>query len=106
MANMVWGAGVKGIFSKEPAVHEQVVIAKVREFIAQNFLHAHPGVELTDDYRLLERRLLDSMAIMEVIEYIEDEFGIVVDERDIVEANLETLRAIGAYVGARVEAAA
>lgn len=87
-------------------MQEQEVIAKVREFITENFLYTQRGVVLTDDYRLLEGRVFDSMGIMEVIAFLEDEFGITIDERDIVEGNLESLKAIGAYVATRLENAA
>lgn len=77
---------------------EESVIAKVRAFVMQNFLYMRPAFELADDDRLLDRRILDSMAVMELVTYLREEFGVSVPEADIREANLGSLRAIAGYV--------
>jgi len=78
-----------------------MVKEKVRQFLAANFLHLHPEVELTDSFPLLEKRFLDSMAVMELVAFIEEEFAITVPETDIVDANLKSLTVISQYVCAR-----
>ena len=77
---------------------ETAVITKVRAFIKENFLYMRPDFELAEDDRLLEERILDSMAVMELITFLKDEFGVSVPEQDIRESNLGSLRAIAAYV--------
>ncbi|MBK7923726.1 MAG: acyl carrier protein [Gemmatimonadetes bacterium] len=74
------------------------VLADVRQFIVENFLYMRPEIVLADDDRLLERRLIDSMGIMEVIGFLDERFGVQVPEGDIREANLGSLRAIADYV--------
>jgi len=86
-------------------VTETMVLEKVRAFITENFLYMRPDFRLTDEDRLLERRILDSMAVMELITFLKDEFGVSVPERDIREANLGSLKEIARYVvGARAGA--
>ncbi len=80
---------------------EALIIEKVREFIVQNFLYMHPGFVLTDEDRFLERRILDSMAVMELVTYLRGEFGVRIPEEDILEANLGSLKAIAAYIISR-----
>lgn len=84
---------------------DRQIIAKVREFITQNFLYMHPGYVLGDEDRFLERRILDSMAVMELVAFLRTEFGIRLPEEDILETNLGSLRAIADYVTARRPAA-
>jgi acyl carrier protein len=74
------------------------VVSRVREFIRENFLYMRPGFVLADDARLLDRAILDSMAVMELIMFLKDEFGVTVPEHDIGERHLGTLLAIGDYV--------
>lgn len=85
---------------------EQLVIARVREFLQLNFLHVHPGLVLADDDEMLESRVLDSMAVMELVTFLEDEFGVEVSERDVVQSNFATLRRVAAYVRSRSASAA
>jgi acyl carrier protein len=79
-------------------VTEAVVIEKVRAFIQENFLYMRPGFVLSEGDSLLDRRILDSMAVMELVAFLRQEFGVAVPERDISEAHLGSLKAIASYV--------
>jgi acyl carrier protein len=80
------------------SVTDTVVIQKVRTFIQENFLYMRPGYALGDQDSLLDRRILDSMGVMELVAFLRNEFGVAVPEEDISEAHLGTLQAIAAYV--------
>lgn len=78
--------------------HETQVRERVRNFLQENFLYMRPDFVLSDDDRLLERGVVDSMGIAEMVTFIEDEFGIKMSDEDISESNLGSLRAIGRFV--------
>ena len=82
---------------RDPA--EQAILAKVRDFLLENFLYQRPpDFRLHEDDRLLERGVIDSMGVVEMITFIEETFGIKVSEDEISEANLGSLSAITQYV--------
>jgi acyl carrier protein len=56
---------------------------------------------LGDDDRLLERGIIDSMGVLELIAFLETEFGIAVGDDDVTEENLGTLASIDRYVASR-----
>jgi acyl carrier protein len=60
-----------------------------------------PGFVLGDDDRLLERGIIDSMGVLELIAFLETEFGIVVVDEDVTDENLGTLASIHRYVASR-----
>jgi len=74
------------------------IIDRVRGFVQENFLYMRPDFELADDDRLLERGVVDSMGVVEMIAFIETEFGISAAEDEISEANLGSLQAIARFV--------
>jgi len=82
-------------------ISESSVISNVRAFVQENFLYMMPDFELADDDRLLEKGVVDSMGISELISYIESEFGVVAAEDEISEANFGSLRSIARFVTAR-----
>jgi len=55
---------------------------------------------LGDQDRLLQRGVIDSMGVMELIAFLRSEFGVVVADEDITESNLGTLADIARYVSA------
>jgi acyl carrier protein len=77
------------------------VIQRMRQYITDNFLYARPGFELADETSLLESGVIDSMGIIEVVQFIETELGCPVGDDDITEENLDSLAAIGRFVSAR-----
>lgn len=84
-----------------PSTSEASIMSKVREFVHENFLYMMPDFELADDDRLLEKGVVDSMGIAEVISFIESQFGVFAAESEISEANFGSLRSIGAFVAGK-----
>src|SRR2546430_10761984 len=84
-----------------PGISEAAVISTVRAFVYENFLYMMPDFELADDDRLLEKGVVDSMGISEMISFIEAEFGVFATEAEISEANFGSLRAIARFVAAK-----
>jgi acyl carrier protein len=71
---------------------------RVRQFIIDNLRWFGSSTELTRDYRLIDNDVLDSMAIFEMVAFIEDLFGIQVEDEDLVPENFETIEAITRFV--------
>ena len=71
---------------------------KVRSFIEDNFLFREDRASLTDSESLLEAGLIDSTGILELVAFLETEFDIRMADADIVPANLDSVKAIVAYV--------
>jgi acyl carrier protein len=81
---------------------EAQIGAKVREFITKEFLYMRPGVVITDDDSLMKKGVLDSMGVLEVMQFLSDTFGVSPADDEITEANLGSLRAIGQFVRQRL----
>lgn len=77
---------------------------RVKRFIVENFYVSDPG-ELTPDTSLITG-YVDSTGMLEVITFLEEEFGIRIKDQEMVPANLETIRGIGAFVARKQAAAA
>jgi acyl carrier protein len=72
-------------------------IETVRKFITENFYIADKS-SLKDDASLLDKGIVDSTGVLEVVAFLESEFGIQVDDAEILPENLDTIARIGAYV--------
>jgi acyl carrier protein len=81
------------------------VIERTRAYIIENFLYMRRDFRLDDNDSLLGSGIIDSMGVMEVILFLETEFGVEVADEEVTEENLGSIRAISRYVVARTEAA-
>jgi acyl carrier protein len=70
----------------------------VRRFIVQEILFQRDENALKADDSLLERRIIDSAGMMELVSFLEKQYGIVIDRTDIVPENFETIQSIGQLV--------
>jgi acyl carrier protein len=72
---------------------------RIRRFVVED-LHGPPQ-QLTVDYPLIERGVLDSLGIMHLVSFVEAEYGIIVEDEDLVPAHFGTIAAIAGYVGSK-----
>ncbi|HEX6693816.1 MAG TPA: acyl carrier protein [Longimicrobiales bacterium] len=80
---------------------KQSILARLRAFVDENFLYMRPDFTLGDDDSLMGNGIVDSMGAMEMIEFVESEFGVVVEDHHITEEHIGTLNLIAAYIAAR-----
>ncbi len=74
---------------------------KIREFIIQELMHGDDGAGVEDDESLLERGILDSLGLLNLLAFLEQEYQVVIEDQDIVPENFETINAIAALVARR-----
>lgn len=73
----------------------------VRAFIVENFLFGDATQAPADDASLIENDVIDSTGVLELVAFIEERFGVVMADADIVPANLDSLDRIAAFVTAK-----
>ena len=77
---------------------------KIRNYILENFLFTGDQSELSNDTSLLEKGILDSTGIMELVFFLEDEVGVKVDDDEMVPENLDSVDNILAYLKRKLSA--
>jgi len=77
---------------------QQEIANRVREYVLENFLYMRKGYEFADTDSLLGHGIIDSMGVVELLTFLQDEFGVDVEEDEITEENLGSLAAIGRFV--------
>lgn len=64
---------------------------RIRQFIVEQIgFEGDPG-ELTSDYPLLEKGVVDSAGIFQLISFVETEYGIEVEDEELVPEHFGTL---------------
>lgn len=77
---------------------QQVIGASVRQFIVDNFLYVRPNYVFSDTDSLFGQGIVDSFGAAELIAYLEEQFGIVIEDAEVTEQNLGSVRAIAEFV--------
>ena len=77
---------------------DQQIASGLKEFISSNYLFGDESRMPADTDSLLETGVLDSTGILELIEFLEENYGISVEDVETVPENLGTLANIARYV--------
>jgi acyl carrier protein len=70
----------------------------IRQFIIDELRPPGAVAELTDDYPLLDRGTLDSLGLFHLVAFLEDEFGVAVEDEELVPQNFGTIHDIAMLV--------
>ena len=70
---------------------------RIRQFVLSTF-YVVDAAALSDEQSLLDQGIIDSTGVLEVIGFIESEYGIQVLDEEMVPENLDSISRIAAYV--------
>lgn len=77
--------------------------ARILAFVKDELLYAEePTTDVTAETNLLDG-LVDSMGLMRLVSFLEEEFEIQIDDLDITEENFRTVAAVALLVGRSAE---
>ncbi len=72
-------------------VDEQSIKDTVRAYILKEFLPGEDPAALTDSTALVTTGILDSIAVLKAVTFLEKEFGITIEPHEAVVENLNTV---------------
>ncbi len=76
---------------------------QIRQFILDTFVLGK-NIPLCDDDSFLSSGLLDSMGILEIIGFLEAQYGVEFGENDLVPENLDSINRIEAFLERKLPA--
>jgi acyl carrier protein len=87
---------------RRPVTSSQAIECDVREFLDANFPLGE-GLSLGADESLLEAGVIDSLGVLEMIEFLEQRYGVRVPDAEVLPENLDSIANIIRYVAAKLE---
>jgi acyl carrier protein len=79
----------------EVIMDRQNTTSKIKTFLAQQFPMTK---NVSNDEPLLTKGLIDSLGILEVVSFVENEFGIVVLDEDLLPENFGSIHSLTNFV--------
>jgi acyl carrier protein len=76
-------------------------ISVIREFLISNSSQSIEATELDRSRDLLEEGVIDSLALMELVEFIRERYALEFEPNEITAENFKTLGAIAALVDSK-----
>ncbi|MET0556857.1 MAG: acyl carrier protein [Vicinamibacteria bacterium] len=76
----------------------ETVESQVRAYVVDQFLFGQGGDKLGSEDSFLEKGLIDSTGVLEVVMFLEERFGIKVQDEELVPENLDSVGRIARFV--------
>ncbi len=71
--------------------------SKLREFIKNNFLLGN-DISLKDEDSFMGKGIVDSTGILEVVSFVEENFGFKIPDEDLMPENLDSINNLVTYI--------
>jgi len=78
--------------------NKEEIIKTVKDFIVDNFLFGNEAEEIQPDTSFMEKGIIDSTGILELVEFTEETYEISVEDEELLPENLDSLNNISTYI--------
>ena len=72
----------------------------LRQFIQENFLFGQEAT-FSDDDSFLEQGIIDSTGVLELVAFLEERYGISVEDEELVPDNLDSIHNLQRFIAAK-----
>jgi len=79
------------------------VTQQIRAFIIENFLYGQER-EFNNDASFLEEGIVDSTGVLQLVAFLEETYGIKVEDEELTPQNLDSVNSVAAYLARKVNA--
>lgn len=78
---------------------------KLRKYVLETYLFSSDESLLDNDDSFLDKGIIDSTGVIELIMFLEDEYGISVSDDELIPDNLDSINRLAAFIERKKAAA-
>ena len=71
---------------------------EIRQFVVENFLFGQADKIVDASQSFLESGIIDSTGVLELIGFLESQYGISIGDHELVPANLDSIERVAAFI--------
>ncbi len=75
---------------------------RLRQFLSENLIKEQTGKTVEDSDSFFEKNVIDSTGVLELVLFLEQTFGFVVEDEEIVPENLDSINRLAAFVQSKL----
>ena len=75
---------------------------QLKDYIAKNLLFSDNGFNYEDDASFLEEGIVDSIGVMELIAFVEETFGVKVEDHEVTPDNFDSVNKVAAFLRSKL----
>jgi acyl carrier protein len=85
------------------SIASEPIEQQIRVFIAHNVLFSGEDFPYSDDASLLEEGVVDSLGIMELVEFAQQTFHVAIGPHEVIPENFDSVNKLAAFIRGKLE---
>ena len=77
---------------------KEEIVSVLRNFILENYLFSDDQSELNNDDSFLESKIMDSMGVLELVSFLEEQFEVTTEDLEMIPDNLDSIDKLVTFV--------
>ena len=75
---------------------------QIRTYIAENLLFSDNGFPYSDEASFLQEGIVDSIGVMELVNFVESTFNISIEDHELIPDNLDSVTQLANFVRSKM----
>jgi acyl carrier protein len=75
---------------------------RIRDYVAQNLLFSDNGFQYDDEASFLQEGIVDSAGVLELVLFVEETFGVTVDDAELTPDNFDSIKKLASYIRRKI----
>ncbi len=72
--------------------------SEIRNFIIENYLYGQDGNDFADDTSFLEKGIIDSTGVLELVSFVQEKYGISVADEELIPDNFDSIQNLSDFI--------
>ncbi|EMR74682.1 acyl carrier protein [Thermoplasmatales archaeon SCGC AB-540-F20] len=83
--------------------NEKDIVNIITQFIINNFILSDQKENVDENISLYEKRIVDSTGVLEIVDFLEETFGIKIEDDELVPDNLDSIKKMSKFVQRKID---
>ena len=83
--------------------NEKDIVDIISQFILDNFILGDQKENIDENISLYEKRIVDSTGVLEIVDFLEETFGIKIKDDELVPDNLDSIKKMSKFVQRKID---
>ena len=83
--------------------NEKDIVDIISQFIKNNFILDDQKQNIDENKSLYENRIVDSTGVLEIVDFLEEKFGIKIEDDELVPDNLDSIKKMSLFVQRKID---
>jgi len=71
---------------------------RIKNYVAQNLLFSTDGFPYSEDASFLQEGIIDSLGVMHLVEFVEQDFAVRVEQHEVTPENFDSVRKLAGFI--------